>query len=56
MLETIYMFLPEEVFIILIAGLLLITIEFFKGTKDRWTNQKKKNTSEKNIKKRVVFS
>jgi hypothetical protein len=42
MLETIYTFLPEEVFIILIAGLLLITIEFFKGTKDRWTNQKEK--------------
>jgi len=41
-LELIYTLLPQEVFILIMAGLIFLLYEFFKGIKDKWINQKSK--------------
>jgi len=41
-IEMIYTFIPKEIFVIIMAGLIFLLYEFFKGIKDRWTNQKEK--------------
>jgi hypothetical protein len=41
-LELIYTLLPQEVFILIMAGLIFLLYEFFKGRKEKWINQKSK--------------
>jgi len=41
-LELIYTFMPQEIFIIIMAGLLFLLYEFFKGRKEKWINHKSK--------------
>ena len=41
-LEMIYTLLPKEVFIIIMAGLIILLYEFFKGRKEKWINHKSK--------------
>jgi len=41
-LQLIYTFMPQEIFIIIMAGLLFSLYEFFKGRKERWINHKSK--------------
>jgi hypothetical protein len=41
-LELIYTFMPQEIFIIIMAGLVFLLYEFFKGRKEKWINQKSK--------------
>jgi len=41
-LEMIYTLLPKEVFIIIMAGLIILLYEFFKGKREKWINQKSK--------------
>ena len=41
-LDLIYTLLPQEVFILIMAGLIFLLYEFFKGIKDKWINQKSK--------------
>ena len=40
--ELIYTLLPQEVFILIMAGLIFLLYEFFKGIKEKWINQKSK--------------
>jgi len=41
-LELIYTFMPQEIFIIIMAGLVFLLYEFFKGRKEKWINHKSK--------------
>ena len=41
-LDLIYTLLPQEVFILIMAGLIFLLYKFFKGIKDRWINQNEK--------------
>ena len=41
-LEMIYTLSPKEVFIIIMAGLIFLLYEFFKGKREKWINQKSK--------------
>ena len=40
--ELIYTFMPQEIFIIIMAGLVFLLYEFFKGRKEKWINHKSK--------------
>jgi hypothetical protein len=40
--ELIYTLLPKEIFIIIMAGFIILLYEFFKGRKEKWINHKSK--------------
>ena len=41
-LQLIYTFLPQEIFIIIMAGLIFLLYEFFREKNEKWINQKSK--------------
>ena len=41
-LQFIYSFIPQEVFIIIISGVLYLIYEFFRGKREKWTKEKLK--------------
>jgi len=40
--ELIYTLLPKEIFIIIMAGFIILLYEFFKERKEKWINHKSK--------------
>jgi len=40
--ELIYTLLPKEIFIIIMAGFIILLYKFFKGRKEKWINHKSK--------------
>ena len=41
-LQLIYTFLPQEIFIIIMAGLIFLLYEFFREKNEKWINHKSK--------------
>ena len=41
-LELIYTFMPQEIFIIIMAGLVILLYDFFREKKQKWINHKSK--------------
>jgi len=41
-IEMIYTFIPKEIFVIILAGLIFLLYEFFREKKQKWINHKSK--------------